>query len=76
MSKVKKFQKIVTEIEYFGEHKLKWWQKFFYNPPREFNGKLFNSRNIAMHSDVPDHKQFGQVFSVSMYTSHTRRINL
>ena len=63
------------EIKYYGEWKLKWWQKFFYNPPRSFVSTEFkNTRAKAEATEVPVHEQFGMVFTICSYTSCVERI--
>ncbi len=65
----KKFYKQAYDIEYYGEHKLNWFQKLFYNPPRNFKHKEYRtSRNKAEVLKIPEHKQFNMIFDVASYS--------
>ena len=72
----RKFRKVVSKIKYHGEHKLKWWQKFFYNPPRKYMCEERNSRRKAEVVRVPSHFQFGMEFDISAYSFFVERVKV
>lgn len=70
----KKFEKKATDIRYYGEWNLKWWQRFFYNPPKEVYCGIANTRGKAHNLKPKPHKQFGLTFAVMSHTSHVHKL--
>ena len=71
----KKFIKLAYNISYYDEDEVKWYQRLFFNPPREFRStETRQSRKQAELIKIPNYKRFGKEFEVSAYDFRSSRV--
>ena len=76
MAKVRKFRFVAIDIEYYGESTMSWWNKLFFNPPREMNGPLRNSRGRTNAHFIPTYIFRGKEYKAVSVTSRIEKVTV
>lgn len=65
--RIKHFVKVATNIKYHTQGRLKWWQKFMYNPPKAWVSLPRHTSAHAKALEVPSYVLYGVVFEPYQY---------
>jgi len=76
MAKIRKFRFVAIDIEYYGESTMSWWDKIFFNPPREVKGPLRNSKARTDAHFIAPYVFRGKEYKVVAVTGRIEKVTL